>query len=282
MIEATTTLTRAAGYCWMMRIFVEGAGLIGPGLCGWQASRPLLAGARTYVHAPTVVIASELLPPAERRRVGIPVKLALAAGCEALLHAARDATATASVFTSSQGDGENLHQICEALATTERNISPTRFHNSVHNAPAGYWSIATRSRKPSTSLCGHDSSFAAGLLDAAVQVVVDANPVVLIAYDQAYPEPLHTIRPINASFGMAMVLTPQATRQSFATLDIHFGPRQESETRMQNSGLEALRSGVPAARSLPLLGALARKATESVVIDCPAGNQLRIAVTPCC
>ena len=50
---------------------------------------------------------------------------------------------------------------------TERELSPTRFHNSVHNAPAGYWSIATQSREPSTSLCRDDESFQAALLEAA-------------------------------------------------------------------------------------------------------------------
>lgn len=265
-----------------MRVFIEGVGLVGPGLRGWQASRPLLAGSETYVHAPTIVTASDLLPPAERRRISVPVKLALAAGSEALRHADRDAAATASVFTSSQGDGENLHQICETLASPERDISPTRFHNSVHNAPAGYWSIATRCMKTSTSLCGHDASFAAGLLEAAVQVAVDGNPVVLIGYDQPYPEPLHTIRPISASFGVALAMTSQATRQAFAALEISFGPRGENATGMSDSSLEALRRGVPAARSLPLLAVLARNATETIVIDCAAGNQLRIAVTPCC
>jgi Beta-ketoacyl synthase, N-terminal domain len=265
-----------------MRVFVEGVGLVGPGLCGWQASRPQLAGVETYVQVPTVVTASDLLPQAERRRVGVPVKLALAVGCEALANAARDGADTASVFTSSQGDGENLHRICETLASPERDISPTRFHNSVHNAPSGYWSIATRSRESSTSLCGHDAGFAAGLLDAAAQVALDGKPVVLIAYDQAYPEPLHTVRPISASFGMALVMTPQATRQAMAVLEISFVPRGETETRMSNSSLEALRSHVPAARSLPLLGALARDATETILVDCAAGNQLRIAVAPCC
>lgn len=265
-----------------MRVFVEGVGLVGPGLRGWQASRPLLAGVETYVPAATVVTASDLLPQAERRRVGLPVKLALAAGCEALSNAARDGADTASVFASSQGDGENLHRICETLAAPERDISPTRFHNSVHNAPAGYWSIAMRCRKSSTSLCGYDAGFASGLLDATVQVAVDGKPVVLIAYDQAYPEPLHAIRPISASFGMALVMTQQATSQTFATLDISFLPCGDTETRMSDSSLEALRSGVPAARSLPLLGVLARDATEVIVVDCGAGNQLRIAVAPCC
>ena len=265
-----------------MRVFVEGVGLAGPGLCGWTASRAVLAGAEPYAHAATVVTASDLLPAAERRRVSVPVKLALAAGCEALLNASRDAAATASVFTSSAGDGENLHRICETLASPAREMSPTRFHNCVHNAPAGYWSIATRCRETSTSLCCHDGSFAAGLLDAAVQVAVDGKPVVLIAYDQPYPEPLHALRPISASFGMALVISPQVTSQAIAALEISFSPRSENETRMRDPCLEALRSGVPSARSLTLLGALARAAAETIVVACAADNQLRIAVAPCC
>ena len=153
-----------------MRLFVEGIGLLGPGLNGWQASRPALAGRAAYVRAPTVVTASDRLPPAERRRTGIPVKLALAVGYEALTNAGRDAATTATVFTSSGADSDNVHQICEALATREREVSPTRFHNSVHNVAAGYWSIAARSQEPSTSLCCYDASFAAGLLEAAAQI----------------------------------------------------------------------------------------------------------------
>lgn len=263
-----------------MRVFVEGVGLLGPGLNGWQASRPLLAGDAAFVPMPTVVAASDLLPAAERRRTGLPVKLALAAGCAAFVHAGRDAATTATVFTSSSGDGENLHQICATLASPEREISPTRFHNSVHNAPAGYWSIATRSHEPSTSLCCHDASFAAGLLDAAVQVAVDDQPVALIAYDQPYPEPLHAVRPVSASFGVALVMAPRATGHAFATLDISFVPGKASATRMTDSGLDAVRTGVPAARSLPLLAALARGVSEIVVLAYGAENHLRVAVAP--
>ena len=100
-----------------MRVWVEGVGLSGPGLCGWQKSRPVLAGTEAYVHAPTIITASELLPAAERRRTGVPVKLALAVGREAFMNAGRDAATTATVFTSSGGDSENVHQICETLAS---------------------------------------------------------------------------------------------------------------------------------------------------------------------
>jgi hypothetical protein len=263
-----------------MRVFVEGVGLLGPGLNSWQASRPLLAGDAAYAPMPTVVTASELLPAAERRRTSVPVNLALAAGRAAFVHAGRDAATTATVFASSSGDGESLHHVCATLASPEREISPTRFHNSVHNAPAGYWSIATRAHGFSTSLCCHDASFAAGLLDAAAHVAVDGKPVALITYDQPYPEPLHAVRPIGASFGVALVMAPQTTDHVFATLDISLVPGGASATRMTDSGLDAMRAAVPAARCLPLLAALARGAAAVVVLAYGEENHLRVAVAP--
>jgi hypothetical protein len=264
----------------MNRVFVEGVGIVGPGLAGWMASRPVLGGTEVYRPAPTVVAASNLLPAAERRRTPITVKLALAAGEEAFRNASRDAATTATVFASSSSDGDTLHQMCEALTTPEREVSPTRFHNSVHNAAAGYWSIATHCREPSTSLGCYDTSFAAGLLEAAVQAGTGV-PVGLIAYDQPYPEPLHSARPISASFGVALVMAPQAGAHAFARLEIEFVPAPGQATRMSDAALDAARLGNPAARALPLLAALAREGGAIVVLDFLSGAQLRVAAGPC-
>lgn len=264
-----------------MRVFLEGVGILGPGLRGWEASRPVLAGTDAYVNAPTVITASELLPAAERRRTGGPVKLALAVGREAFANAGRDPANTATVFTSSGGDGENVHQICETLASVEREVSPTRFHNSVHNAPAGYWSIATGSREPSTSLCCYDASFAAGLLEAAVQVVADRAPVGLVAYDQRYPQPLHAVRPMGADLAVALVLTPEMTGRTLAVLDVSYVRDEAHVTPMTLPALEAVRATVPAGRSLPLLAALARERAEVVIVEYIGASRLRIAVEPC-
>ncbi len=263
-----------------MRVFVEGVGLLGPGLQGWEAARRVLAGEEPFRPASTLIVASDLLPAAERRRTPVPVKLALAVGQEAFQNAGRDAAATATVFTSSSGEGETLHHMCEALASTEREVSPTRFHNSVHNAAAGYWGIATRSREASTSLCAYDASFTAGLIEAMTQVVSWRKPVALIAYDQPYPEPLHSARPLLASFGAAFVLTPEATGRTSATFELEFLPGEEKPARMSDSALEELRLGVPAARALPLLEALARETQGKVVLDFLT-ETLRIAVIPC-
>ena len=224
---------------------------------------------------------SDWLPAAERRRVGVPVKLALAVGREALSAADRDPASIAAVFTSSSADCDNLHHICESLATPAREVSPTRFHNSVHNAPAGYWSIATRSQQPSTSLCCRDESFAAGLLEASVQVVVDRNPVVLIAYDHPYREPLHSVRPISSGFAVALVLTGAATGRGIAALDIAVEATVANASTMSDASLEALRAGVPAARSLPIFAALARRTAGALALEYVGGNHLHVGVEPC-
>ena len=265
----------------MMRVFVEGIGLLGPGLDGWQASQAVLAGEAAYVAAPTNLRASDMLPAAERRRAGVPIKLALAVGQEAFLQSGQDTRTASTVFTSSGGDNDNVHAINGILATAPREVSPTRFHNSVHNAAAGYWCIAAGSHEPSTSLCAYDASFAAGLLESATQVIVDKAVVALIAYDHPYPEPLNSLRPITTAFGMGLILTSQQSGKSLAAIDVDFTSGRSDETTMQDDGLEALRRGVPAARGLPLLSALAKGKPAQISIAYLDNNHLNIRVTPC-
>ncbi|HLZ64833.1 MAG TPA: beta-ketoacyl synthase chain length factor [Aliidongia sp.] len=263
-----------------MRLHVEGIGLAGPGLPDWAAGAPVLAGRAAYEPAPVVLAPSALLPPAERRRMTETVKLALAVGSEAVAGAGREAGDLPSVFASSGGDGATITAILDILASEQREVSPTRFHNSVHNAPSGYWSIATHSRESSTSLCAHDFSFAAGLLEAAALAVAEARPVLLAAYDVPYPAVLHAVRPIHSTFGTALVLSPERSVASLATLTLSLERGDGAETRMAAPALEDLRTGNPAARALPLLAALAEGAARDVALPLMAGNLLKLAVVP--
>ncbi|KAB0630976.1 beta-ketoacyl synthase chain length factor [Burkholderia stagnalis] len=193
------------------------------------------------------------------------MRVALAAGHAAVAASGRDAATLATVFSASGGDGQNCHAICETLASDDRHLSPTRFHNSVHNAPAGYWSIATGAMATSNVLCAYDGSFAAGLLESVCQVTVDHVPSLLIAYDTDYPEPLRAVRPIVDAFGVALVLAPQASAGTLARIDLRL--TDAPATMLASPGLEALRTGNPAARALPLLDALAARRTTRVVLD---------------
>jgi len=258
--------------------FIESVGLLGPGLPDWPQAAQVLAQRTAYVSAPTAVPPPAGLPPAERRRTGPAVRVALAVGHEAVAASSRDAATLASVFTSSGGDSHNCHAICEALAGHDRQFSPTRFHNSVHNAPAGYWSIASHAMTASNVLCAHDGSFAAGLLDSLCQVAVDATPTLLIAFDTDYPQPMRAVRPIPDIFGVAMVLAPQASPRALARIEARL--TDAPATVLATQALEPLRRSIPAARALPLLEALAAQRTASVVLDYLPGTRVLIDVVP--
>jgi hypothetical protein len=258
--------------------YVESVGVSGPGLAGWTRCAAVLRGDAAYETARTVIPAPQLLPPAERRRTNATVKLALAVGLEAVQTARADARQLVSVFTSSGADGQNCHEICETLAGAERELSPTRFHNSVHNAAAGYWSIATGAMRACNVLCAHDASFTAGLLDAMTQLIAADEPVLLVSYDTQYPPPLHAKRPLPDAFGVALLLAPRPGPASMARLRLDLGPGEIS--RLALPALEALRISIPTARALPLLQALAR-GQGTVVLPYLPPLHLRLEVMPC-
>lgn len=259
--------------------YISGLGILGPGLSNWSEAAAILSGRQVYQPAPTVLPMPTILPAAERRRTGRVVKVTLAVALEATLQAGENPSELASVFSSSAADGQNCHELCQALSLPGREISPTRFANSVHNAASGYWSIATSATPQSNVLCAYDASFCAGLLEALTQVTVDGIPVLLVAYDSEYPQPLHAKRPIPDVFGVAMVLTPQRRETSLARLDAAL--TDASHDRLADSELETLRTAIPAARSLPLLRLLAMRAGGTAVLEYLDVSRMEVQVEPC-
>lgn len=257
---------------------IGGIGLLGPGLCDWQSALPLLREPGLWSAAPTVVPAPLRLPATERRRAGAVVKASIVVADEALRGSDIDPADLATVFSSSTGEPLNCHLLCEALALPERLVSPTRFTNSVHNAAAGYWHIATRSRAPSTSLAAFDASFGAGLLEAAVMCHSSGAPVLLVACDVPYPEPLHALRPISDVFAVALLLLPVPQGRGMG-LEVQ---AQQPASACGHAGLQALCDGIPAARCLPLLRALALGTACDQVLEGLPGYSLalRLASAP--
>lgn len=266
-----------------LTVYVEGIGLLGPGLSNWAQGRGALEGTETYQAARCIVPLPMALPAAERRRAGTVIKVALAVGQEAVTASSLQASALPSVFTSSSGDGLNCHEICSALASSDRLISPTRFHNSVHNAASGYWSISSGAMVSSSVLCAFDGSFAAGLLEAMAQVMLEQTAVLLVAYDTDYPEPLHHVRPLPDTFGVALVLAPRRSERSLAQWCLASATclTDAPAQRLEDDALELLRSSIPAARCLPLLRSVAAQTQGDVVLDYLQGLRLAVQVAPC-
>jgi len=264
-----------------MRIYIEGIAALGPSMPDWATARDILrkeinGAENAYAPEPVKLPPPEMLPASERRRAGDAIKLSMAVGLAAIRDAGADASQLMNVFSSTGGDCENCHNILETLASSERMISPTRFHNSVHNAPAGYWSIATRCTAASTSLCAYDATFTAGLLEAAIQTIDSGERCLLVSFDTAYPEPLYSVRPIPYPFALGFVINAQKTAATQFSLTIALS--RDAVDTMKNSQLESLRRSVPSARSLPLLALLAAGKSGRVVIDYLEPSNMSIEV----
>lgn len=265
----------------MITVYVNAVGLAAPGLEGWAKGRQVLAGEQAFLPQPLERYKPQLLPPNERRRATEVVRLAFYACEDAIDSSDLEPATLAGVFASSAGDIPIVDQICRALRLPVRAVSPTQFHNSVHNAAAGYWSIATHSRAPSTSLAGYDGSFSAGLLEATTQVALEGVPAMLAVYDTRPPPPLFAKWDIEEPFAVALVLTAEASDASLASLTLYPDAEEKAESQMEEVSLDAVRLGNPAARSLPLLEALARRKRRQLHILSPSGGTLMVDIAPC-
>ena len=273
-----------------MHCVIDGVSLLGPGLADWVGAQAVLTG-ETAFSAPEhwaalwPNLAASMLPPTERRRAGNAVRLAVMLAEQTLAATDFDPAAPALVFASSSGDTQVLTDICASLATPDRMISPMRFHNSVHNAPSGYWAIHSGGRMPATAIALADDTVAGGLREAVAQVVAEQVPVLLVVHDIPFPAPIHAVEPIAAPFGFGLLLSPHPSEKSLARLTVARLPT-ESPTRLADPALDALCQGVPAARGLPLLVSLAQLMAQGryqrvVLADGAASLVATLAPVPC-
>lgn len=266
----------------MTSIYLNGIGISAPGLPGWPETRKILRGQRPYKPEATSPPQSNLIPEKERRRASATAKLAVHVAEQAATHAGADPKKLAAVFASFAGDLQIADRLCHALTLPERPVSPYQFHNSVHNAPAAYWSIATESMGPSTSIACADSSFAAALLNAVSYIEIEKSGVLLAAYDTATPEALAKFHPVRNDCGVALVLEVNRSDKSLAKLTISFNAETSLEQENHFSpDLRALLKDNAAGQALLLLEPVARKETRSVSLNYLTGSSVEVEVIPC-
>ncbi len=262
-----------------LRVFVDGIAFWAPTLPGWEIARAAFTGDGAVVDPPLKRPSPVLLAPAERRRAPDSVALALEVASAAARDAERDPATLASVFTSAHGDLAVNDYMCTTLATTPTQLSPTRFHNSVHNAASGYWTIGTGCHATSTALTAFDSSFAAGLLEAATQCAADGEPVLLVAFDVQAVGALSTVTTSDGLLAAALVLAAQPgprTRAGFE-LTLQSGPAEA--VGLHSTAARSL-AGNAMADALPLFEALAGQAWATLTMPLSASLALRLVPIP--
>jgi hypothetical protein len=230
---------------------IEGVGFWAPGLPSWDAARAFVRDGQVVADAPARP-SPQVLAANERRRAPDSVVVALDVALAACTAAGRDPATLPSVFASTHGDLGITDYICSTLASDARSLSPTRFHNSVHNAAAGYWTIGSGCNAPATAVSSFDGSFAQGLLEALAQLAAGARAVLLVAYDAPSAGPLAAVSRSDGLLGGALVLardgSPGAPRLRATLVEGH----------SRHGGALARRLGANAmAQMLPLFQVLA-------------------------
>ncbi len=259
-----------------IEVAIAGIGVWSPEVRSWKEAVDVLCGNVEIAANSTLRPAPSLLPPTERRRAPESVLLGVEVAQQACEMANVAAGDLPHVFASSYGDLPINDYLCETLAQSPLEVSPIRFHNSVHNAPAGYWAIATGCTRSSTAISAGDATFGAGLLETSLIAFSTGEPALLAAYDVPATGPLRDVVACDSKFAVGFVLAANHDTP-VARIRITLNDQPTSaELASDASVLHASHHDNPAARSLGLLQAIARK--EPGVVRVAAGPHLMLDV----
>ncbi|NOT86353.1 MAG: hypothetical protein HOP02_16575 [Methylococcaceae bacterium] len=194
---------------------------------------------------------NNLIPAAMRRRTSLTTRIAITAATSACKQAGVDTALLPSVFASLGGEIQVTDAICRVLPIPDELLSPTQFHNSVHNTTAGYWGILNQCQAASTAIAAVDDTFAMGLLEAYTQLQLTGGDLLLVCYDEQWPQYL---APPIGQFACACALVLSTDwQQALGSISV---PHIKPIDSPLDEHWSALVNAVPAAAAVPLLCAI--------------------------
>lgn len=123
------------------------------------------------------------MAPMLRRRAGFAAKMALEVAYQCL----GNRTGVPLVFSSRHGEASRSADLLLELAGGAR-LSPTSFGLSVHNAPAGLFSIARLDHANSTAVAAGKNSVESAVIEACGLLAEGEPHVLLVVYDCPLPK----------------------------------------------------------------------------------------------
>jgi hypothetical protein len=189
-------------------------------------------------------------------------------GVETLQQAAQDAkvdpSTISTVWASAHGEHETAVAILRSLFVGDGRISPTKFHNSVYNTAAGYASIATGNRAPSTTLSGGADLVAMALLESLCLLSAGASNVIVVMADEPMLAPFDA-REARAPLSVAFCVSrdPKGARARIS------GLRRD---RVSPMPLHPRFGGLYVSAAIPLLEATLLQRSACIPLELQAGQ----------
>lgn len=271
-----------------MIAYIESVGLQAPGLEGWRASQPILQGQKPYQAEKLTPYSPGFLPANERRRTTDTIKLALRTAENTVENYSQDAISNLpTLFACVDGDTQISAKMTTAILQDEPMISPIHFHNSVHNAPAGYWMIGQKNHTAASSISAGHYQIGSSLLEA-ITTLTEQNPKIMVVwYDLPVDPILEIFQPDIAPFGCGFILTKNPDENTLAKVEftlesaeIEGSHKQESESEQTKAWQDEWFGNNRAATCLPLLKSLAQKKHDTFYFPMSEKLKAHIALQP--
>ena len=260
----------------MADINIVGVGVWCDFFSNWDEFCSALAGGAASQAA---TLRPELIPAKERRRAPLSVKMAIEVMDQACRMSTLVPSEVATVFASVNGDVEITDYLCRTLDTAPRTVSPTRFHNSVHNAPIGNWAIATHCKLPANAMSAYLHTTSMAFLEGAIQSLEENMPVLVCVQELAAPDAIKPICDSEQPISTAVLLAPPGyCGEELAS--VRFDVRNERSVdpnAPQILGVDW--SGNLGAKFLPLLAALTTPGCTELRLPISASSSLSLAIS---
>ncbi|MFV8753913.1 beta-ketoacyl synthase chain length factor [Nannocystaceae bacterium ST9] len=199
---------------------------------------------------------ADLLHPRLRRRTSLLTRMIVTALAEAAQQGGAAHEQTRYIVVSSWGEIETTVELLGQLAIPGGPISPTAFHNSVHNTATGYLSIASGNHWPSTALAAGPHALEIGLLEACAGLRSLEGPgdALLILAEERLPAPFDRVD-ADPSFALALHLARTPGRASHASsldrrIELSSQPREAAELSVGDRLPSLVRSLRPLLRAI--------------------------------
>jgi len=268
-----------------------GVGVWGPGFSNWSEFTDLIDHAAEKNISELMVSSPkpEVIPANERRRSPLPVRAAVEVSWQALQQSGLNSSDVACVFGSGLGDTDITDYMCRVLITDEKQLSPTKFHNSVHNAAAGYWTISTGCMKSANSIAAYHDTVGTCLLEAMIQANQYQEAVLVSLFDTAVQETYKQIFPCDYSFAAALLVVPESYSYNkgkshhkiLANISMSMEAGKTENGKFELPELfNSLYQQNPVAKVLPLLTALAKHKNAELQFSLGKKSKLAISFQP--
>lgn len=256
---------------------VLGVGAWGPTFHNWSDLSALLQGKSIDVE-PNKGPKPEIIPANERRRAPLPVRLAVESSWQAAQNAGLDPVDLTSVFVSGLGDTQLTDYMCRTLASENKALSPTKFHNSVHNAAAGYWTISTGCMQAANSVAGFQESVPLTLLEAVIQCHAEQRPILMTFYDAPCSEVLRDLMKNEIAFSASIVIAP-AQQADTGMYQAQVQQKTVDWPEFEATDfLQTCYATNPVGRILPLLKTIAQKSQGSIELPVSADTSIKLSL----